>query len=235
MNRLLLVGHGRMGQLVEQLAPSYGFELAGIVTEQDPDGFTRDYGRIDVAIDFTLPYAVPVNLPKLVARGVNVVVGTTGWQDHEVSLRAEVARAGTAVLASANFALGMNLFQLLAEEAARRFDPHAEFGAWIHELHHAAKKDAPSGTALMLQGAMVNAGYTRGIDVAATRAGFIPGTHTIGFDGPSETVTLTHQVRDRSVFARGALEAARWLVGRHGWFTMRDFLLAEQATTGTGD
>ena len=86
MNRLLLVGHGRMGRQVERLAPDYGFELAGIVTEQDPDGFTRDYGRIDVAIDFTLPYAVPVNLPKLTARGVNVVVGTTGWQDHEAAL-----------------------------------------------------------------------------------------------------------------------------------------------------
>ncbi len=229
MKRLLLVGHGRMGRLVESLAPDYGFDVAGIVTEDDPHGFTRDYGSVDVAIDFTLPDAVPVNLPKLAALGINVVVGTTGWQGHEDAMRAEVARAGTAVLASANFSLGMNLFQLLTEEAARRFGPHADFGAWIHELHHAAKKDAPSGTALMLQRAMVGAGYSRGIDVAATRAGSIPGTHTIGFDGPSETVTLTHQVRDRGVFARGALEAARWLVGRRGWYTMRDFL------TNSGD
>lgn len=224
MNRLLLVGHGRMGQLVEQLAPAYGFELAGILTTRDPDGFSRDYGQVDVAIDFTVPDAVPVNLPKLAARGINVVVGTTGWLANEAELRTEVARAGTAVLAAANFSVGMNLFQLVAEEAARRFAAHDGFGAWIHELHHAAKKDAPSGTALMLQRAMVTAGYTRDIDVAATRAGSIPGTHTIGFDGPSETVTLTHQVRDRGVFARGALEAARWLVGRRGWFTMRDFL-----------
>ena len=111
-----------------------------------------------------------------------------------------------------------------AMKAARRFQPHAGYGAWIHELHHIHKKDAPSGTALMLQGAMRSAGYTRPIDVSATRAGHIPGTHTIGFDGPSETVTLTHTVRDRGVFAHGALEAARWLVGRRGWFTMRDFL-----------
>jgi 4-hydroxy-tetrahydrodipicolinate reductase len=229
MTRLLLVGHGRMGRLVEQLAPDYGFALAGIVTEEDPDGLTRDHGRVDVAIDFTLPEAVPANLPKLAARGVNVVVGTTGWVAHEAELREVVAKAGTAVLASANFSLGMNLFQLLAEEAARRFGPHADFGAWIHELHHSAKKDAPSGTALMLKRAMEGTGFPRAIDVAATRAGFIPGTHTIGFDGPSETITLTHTVRDRGVFARGALEAARWLVGRRGWFSMRDFL------TGTGD
>lgn len=229
MRRLLLVGHGRMGQLVEQLAPAYGFAVAGIVTDADPQGVARDHGAVDVAIDFTLPEAVPTNLPTLAARGINVVVGTTGWQAHEPALRAAVERHGTAVLASANFSLGMNLFMLLAEESARRFGPHADFGAWIHELHHAAKQDAPSGTALMLQRAMVASGYTRGIDVAATRAGSIPGTHTIGFDGPSETVTLTHQVRDRAVFARGALEAARWLVGRRGWYTMRDFL------TSTGD
>jgi 4-hydroxy-tetrahydrodipicolinate reductase len=227
VNRLLLVGHGRMGRLVEGLAPTYGFELAGIITEVDPDAFSRDYGRVDVAIDFTLPEAVPENLPKLARRGVNVVVGTTGWLAHEGALKAEVARAGTGVLASANFSLGMNLFVLLAEEAARRFGPHADFGAWIHELHHSAKQDAPSGTALMLQRAMVDAGFARPIDVAATRAGSIPGTHTIGFDGPSDTVTLTHTVRDRGVFARGALEAARWLVGRRGWFTMRDFLTSE--------
>lgn len=233
MNRLLLLGHGRMGQLVEALAPAYGFELAGIVTGKDADAFTRDYGHVDVAIDFTLPDAVPANFPKLAARGINVVVGTTGWQTHEDALRAEAARAGIGVMVSANFSLGMNLFQLLAEEAARRFQPHADFGAWIHELHHAAKKDAPSGTALMLHRAMASAGYAREIDVAATRAGSIPGTHTIGFDGPSETVTLTHQVRDRGVFARGALEAARWLVGRRGWFTMRDFLVTGHQ--GTGD
>lgn len=224
MNRLLLVGHGRMGRLVESLAPTYGFEIAGIITELDPRGFDQDHGRVDVAIDFTLPEAVPENLPKLARRGINVVVGTTGWQGHEAALREVASAAGIGVLASANFSLGMNLFMLLAEESARRFGPHADFGAWIHELHHSAKKDAPSGTALMLKQAMVQSGYGRDIDVAATRAGAIPGTHTIGFDGPSETITLTHTVRDRGVFARGALEAARWLVGRRGWFSMRDFL-----------
>jgi 4-hydroxy-tetrahydrodipicolinate reductase len=231
VNRLLLVGHGRMGQMVASLAPTYGFELVAAVTERDADAFTRDYGRVDVAIDFTVPEAVPVNLPQLAARGINVVIGTTGGLEHEAALKAAAERTGIGVVASANFSLGMNLFMLLAEDAARRFAPREDVGAWIHELHHAAKKDAPSGTALMLQRAMVEAGYRRDIDVAATRAGSIPGTHTIGFDGPSETVTLTHQVRDRGVFARGALEAARWLVGRRGWFTMRDVL----TTRTTGD
>jgi 4-hydroxy-tetrahydrodipicolinate reductase len=223
VSRLLIVGHGRMGRLVEQLAPSYGFEVAAVVDERE--GGVPGLPAVvvaDVAIDFTLAHAVPGNVAALAARGINVVIGTTGWQAHEGQVRA--AASGIGVLASANFSLGMNLFQLVAEEAARRFAPHADFGAWIHELHHAAKKDAPSGTALMLQRAMEGAGYARPIDVAATRAGHIPGTHIIGFDGPSETITLTHTVRDRAVFARGALAGARWLVGRRGWFTMRDML-----------
>src|SRR5262249_37726813 len=102
--------------------------------------------------------------------------------------------------------------------------PQDSFGAWMHEAHHAMKKDAPSGTALKLKRAMEEAGYDRPIDVSSSRAGSIPGTHTIGFDGPSESITLTHTARDRGAFARGALTAARWVKGRSGWFTMQDVL-----------
>ena len=224
--RLLLVGHGRMGKLVEALAPEYEAIIAGVVTTRDADAALRDgdFGPVDVAIDFTLADAVPRNLPLLAARGVNVVIGTTGWATHEAELRAVVDRTNIGVLAAANFSLGMNVFQLVVEEAGRRFAQHESFGAWIHELHHAAKKDAPSGTALQLKAGMERAGYGRAIDVSSTRAGSIPGTHVVGFDGPSDTITLTHTVRDRAVFARGALEAARWLKGRHGWFSMREML-----------
>jgi 4-hydroxy-tetrahydrodipicolinate reductase len=227
--RLLLVGHGRMGQLVEGLAPEYDATIAGIVTDPDAEIQIRDgdFGPVDVAIDFTLADAVPLNFPLLAERGFNVVVGTTGWAAHEPSLRAVAERHGIGVLAAANFSLGLNLFQLIVEEAARRFAPHPGFGAWIHELHHKAKKDAPSGTALQLKSGMERAGYAQPIDMASTRAGFIPGTHTVGFDGPADTITLTHAVRDRAVFARGALEAAKWLKGRRGWFTMRDMLTLE--------
>lgn len=224
--RVLLVGHGRMGTLVERLAPEYDATIAGILTSANAAQrlASSDVGDADLAIDFTLPGAVKANLPLLAARGLNVVIGTTGWQDDEAGLRAIVEQSGIGVIAAANFSLGLNLFQLVVEEAARRVWPHAGFGAWIHELHHAAKKDAPSGTALQLRAGMEGAGYTRPIDVTSTRAGSIPGTHTVGFDGPSDTITLTHTVRDRAVFARGALEAARWLVGRRGWYTMRDYL-----------
>jgi 4-hydroxy-tetrahydrodipicolinate reductase len=227
--RVLLVGHGRMGQLVETLAPEYEAVVAGVVTSHDAERALaeRDFGPVDVAIDFTVAGAVARNLPLLARRGVNVVVGTTGWAAHEKQMRETAADTGIGVLVAANFSLGMNIFQLVAEEAARRFAKHPSFGAWIHERHHAAKKDAPSGTALQLKAGMERAGYDRPIDMSSVRVGAIPGTHEVGFDGPSDTITLTHTVRDRAVFARGALEAARWLVGKHGWFTMRD-LLAEE-------
>jgi 4-hydroxy-tetrahydrodipicolinate reductase len=231
--RLLLVGYGRMGRLVETLAPEYGASIAGVVTTANAESALRDadFGPVDAAIDFTVPDAVPRTLPLLAARGVSAVIGTTGWLAHERELRDVVSRTGIGVLVAPNFSLGMNLFQLLVEDAARRFAPHESFGAWIHELHHAAKKDAPSGTALQLQAGMERAGYGRPINVSSTRAGSIPGTHSVGFDGPADSITLTHTVRDRAVFARGALEAARWLKGKRGWFTMRD-MVADQAYTG---
>jgi 4-hydroxy-tetrahydrodipicolinate reductase len=224
--RILLLGHGRMGTLVEALAPEYGASVAGVIDEHSGPRAVADgaYGPVDVAIDFTLAEAVPKNLPQLAERGINVVIGTTGWQAHEAGMRAVAGRAGIGVLAASNFSLGMNVFALAVEEASRHFARHPEFGAWIHEQHHALKKDAPSGTALTLKSAMARAGYDRPIDVSSSRAGSIPGTHTVGFDGPSETIELTHTVRDRAVFARGALTAAKWLVGRQGWFSIRDML-----------
>jgi len=232
MTRILLVGHGRMGRLVEALAPSYDVKIAGVVDAHSgrraiTDG---DFGVVDVAIDFTLANAVLTNLPQLATRGINVVIGTTGWEEHEAAMRQVVRSTGIGVLVASNFSIGMNLFQLIVEDAARRVATQSDFGAWIHESHHARKKDAPSGTAIELNKGMEQAGYSRPIHVSSTRAGSIPGIHTVGFDGVSETIELTHTVRDRAVFARGALVAAAWLVGKHGWFTMRDMLGGRQET-----
>ena len=224
--RILLLGHGRMGRLVESLAPEYGGTIAGVIDETSGDRAIADgqFGDVDVAIDFTLADAVPRNLPQLAGRRINVVIGTTGWQSQESAMRAVARDAGIGVLAASNFSLGMNIFQLAVEEASRHFARHAEFGAWIHESHHAMKKDAPSGTALTIKSGMEKAGYSRPIDVSSTRVGHVPGTHIVGFDGPSETLELTHTVRDRAVFARGALTAAKWLIGKQGWFSIRDLL-----------
>ena len=224
--RVLLLGHGRMGRLVESLAPTYGATVAGVIDEHSGERAIAEakFGDVDVAIDFTLADAVPKNLPQLAQRKINVVIGTTGWQAHEAAMRDLAEKAGIGVLAASNFSLGMNIFQLAVEEASRQFSRHAEFGAWIHEAHHTMKKDAPSGTALTIKTGMVRAGYDRPIDVSSTRVGSVPGTHTVGFDGPSETIEFTHTVRDRAVFARGALSAAKWLVGKQGWFSLRDML-----------
>lgn len=223
---LVLIGHGRMGRLVELHALAHGFTIAGIVTASTGPRLLEsvDVGPVDAVIDFSIGPAVRDNLARVAARGWNLVIGTTGWRDDEPECRRIAAEAGIGVLASANFSIGMSIFRRLAEEAARRFAATLDAGAWIHEAHHRRKLDAPSGTALMLKSAMEQAGYSRPIDVSSTRAGSIPGTHEIGFDATAETVTLTHVVRDRAVFAHGALEAARWLKGRKGWFGVDDII-----------
>jgi 4-hydroxy-tetrahydrodipicolinate reductase len=164
------------------------------------------------------------NVPVLARRGINMVIGTTGWQKDEAAVRQAVADTGVGIVAAPNFSTGVVLFEAIVARAAALFAPHGEFGAWLHEAHHNTKKDAPSGTALMLKRAMAQSGFSRPIDVSSTRAGFIPGVHTAGFDGPADTITLTHSARDRSAFARGALLAAKWVVGKRGWFDMHDVL-----------
>ena len=217
--KLLLVGYGKMGRLIEELAPAHGCEIAGAI----------DVGRgdwaapADVAVDFSTADALRENFGRYVERKLPAVIGTTGWAAHEGALREQAERSGLGVVAAANFSIGVNLFQLIVGEAARLFQNHEQFGAWIHEAHHAAKRDAPSGTALMLRDTMTGA-YSRPIDMSSTRAGTIPGIHTVGFDGPSDTIELTHTARDRRGFATGALVAAKWIHGRSGWYTMADVL-----------
>lgn len=226
--KLLLVGHGKMGRMVESLAPEFGFEVAGVVDPMSPrhgGGPDSDkWNDIDVAVDFSAPDVVAQNAPILARRGINLVIGTTGWAKDEASVRDAVTAGNVGAVVAPNFSTGVVLFEAIVRHAASLFAPHADFNAYAWEAHHAAKKDAPSGTALQLKKAMEQAGYPRPIDVSSTRAGFIPGTHTIGFDGPAETITLTHTARDRSGFARGALTAAKWVVGKRGWFTMKDVL-----------
>ena len=217
--KLLIVGYGKMGRLSDQMAQDLGMEVVGRV-----DVGRDEWAPADVAIDFTTADALVRNFPAYVERKLPVVIGTTGWSAHAPQFREQAERAELGVVASANFSIGVNIFQLVVTEAARLMRQQPQYGAWIHELHHAAKRDAPSGTALLLRDSMAEAGFGRGIDVSSSRAGTIPGTHTVGFDGPSDTIELTHAARDRRGFAGGALVAARWLQGRRGWFTMADVL-----------
>ncbi len=226
--RLLLIGYGRMGKAVDRLSESYGCAVAGrldVDNNVGGSGITAAaVDGVDVAVDFSVPDAVAENLPRLAHHGVNLVVGTTGWEADEAKMRRVAVDAGIGVVAAANFSLGVNLFLALTERAAELFADRPEFGAYIHELHHAAKLDAPSGTALAMRNAMAGRGYGGPIDIASSRAGSAPGMHTVAFDGPVESIAMTHTTRDRDTFARGALEAARWVQGRRGWFSMRDVL-----------
>jgi 4-hydroxy-tetrahydrodipicolinate reductase len=226
--KLLVIGHGRMGALVEAHAASHGFDVAGVLGAQGNRGglgITPERCRdIDVAVEFTRPESVVDNVRALAAAGLNAVIGTTGWRAHEAQLRGLVDDAGIGVVAAPNFSLGANLLAALTTQLASLLRGRTEYGAWAYEQHHAAKRDAPSGTALALVDAIRRGDSAREVNVAATRAGHIPGTHTIGVDGPAEQLTLTHLVRDRAAFAHGALIAARWVAGRKGWFTMEDVL-----------
>lgn len=217
--KLLIVGYGKMGRMVEELAGSQDFEVVGRVDEG-----RAEWTAADVAIDFSTADALLANFSQYVTRRLPVVIGTTGWSAHADRLRTEAARAGLGVVASANFSIGVNIFEIVVADAARMVAAQPQYGAWIHEQHHAAKRDAPSGTALLLRDGMIAAGFDRHIDMSSARAGMIPGTHTVGFDSASDTIELTHRARDRRGFASGALLAARWIQGRTGWHSMQDVL-----------
>ncbi len=228
MNRLALVGHGKMGRLIEQLAPEHGFNVAvrlGGENNRAGAGITREaFAGIDVAIEFSAPEAAPENLMRLAAAGVQTVTGTTGWLGHLGEVRSAVEEAGTGLVWSRNFSVGVAVFNKVVGLAAELLRDDESYGAWAWEIHHDAKKDAPSGTLLHLVETMQHNGYTRVIDVSSSRAGKHPGTHEIGFDSAADTITLRHSARSREGFAHGALKAARWILERKGVYTFEEVL-----------
>ncbi len=228
MSRIAIVGYGKMGKLIHQLAPGYGCEVALTLDEfnnANGEGITREaFAGIDAAIEFSTPHTAVANIERLAAAGVNTVVGTTGWGDEMERVKAAVEAAGTGLVWSPNFSIGVNVFFRLVNEAARLLANEPEYGAWAWEIHHDTKKDAPSGTLLKLVDEMKSAGYARPIDIGSNRAGRHPGTHDIGFDSAADTITLRHAARSREGFARGALKAAQWVVGKRGVFEFGDVL-----------
>lgn len=227
--KLALIGYGKMGRMIGQLAPEYGFTLHACV--DIGDDFAKAAGA-DVAIEFTTPEAALGNIEKLAAMKLPVVVGTTGWLGQMDRVRSVVERNGTALVWSPNFSVGVNVFFRLVREAARLLADEPEYGAWAWEIHHDTKKDAPSGTMIKLVEEMKAAGYKRTIDVSSNRAGRHPGTHDIGFDSAADTITLRHAARSREGFARGALKAAQWLVDNRetktGVFEFSDVLFTKR-------
>jgi 4-hydroxy-tetrahydrodipicolinate reductase len=232
--KLAIVGYGKMGRLIEQLAPQHGFDVVVRLNEsnnRNGSGITREaFANVDAAIEFSTPAAAPDNLRQLAEIGVDSVTGTTGWLERLEEVSEAVQKAGTGLVWSANFSIGVAIFSRLVSRAAELLRDEESYGAWAWEIHHDAKKDARSGTLLQLVRGMENAGYARHIDVSSNRAGKHPGTHEIGFDSAADTITLRHTARTREGFATGALKAARWILDRKGVYTFEDVLFGPQNT-----
>jgi 4-hydroxy-tetrahydrodipicolinate reductase len=230
---LAIVGYGKMGRLIEHLAEESGFTVGlklDIDTNQEQCGITRENFRgIDVAIEFSTPDTAVANVAALCAIGVPTVVGTTGWYAELDRVRGFAEKGGTAVVYSANYSVGVNVLRRVVAEAARLMADQPEYGAWAWEIHHDAKLDAPSGTLLELVREMKSAGYARPVSTSSNRAGANPGTHEIGFDSRADTITLRHTARSREGFARGALKAAQWVIGKKGLHEFSDVIFAGDA------
>ena len=225
--KLALIGYGAMGKLVANLASAGGDEIGLKVTSNDastaaPELATALRGH-DVAIDFSVASAVLRNIDACARAGVPLVEGTTGWQEKEAEARRLIADHQGAFVYGANFSIGVNVFYRIVSQAAKLMAGLDQYQAFMEEEHHARKRDAPSGTALKLK-ALIAEHIRSEIPIASVRAGYIPGTHRVGFDSAADQITLTHMARSREGFAAGALLAARWIVGREGVFEFSDVI-----------
>jgi 4-hydroxy-tetrahydrodipicolinate reductase len=225
--RIALLGLGKMGREVDGLAKERGFEVVARLDAaemRDQAAAKLALERAHVAVEFTTPETAVSNIDLCLQAGVPIVVGTTGWYHQLESVRARVRKAGGALLFAPNFSVGVALLKALCTRAGELLRGMDGFDVHISETHHAQKKDAPSGTALMLRDALGDAG--RGVQITSVRTGNVPGHHEVAIDAAYETVVLSHDARNRRIFADGALRAALWLRGRRGVFTMDDLLEA---------
>lgn len=224
--RIALLGYGKMGKLVETIALREGWEVGPKLDIQDNpqgDGITpASMAGVDVAIEFSQPEAVLANIEAAARAGINVVVGTTGWADKREKVEKTVLDSGIGLVYGANFSLGMNLFFEIVSHAARVVGMIPQYDSYVHEEHHSAKKDAPSGTALSLLDLIRPHLDNPNPSVTCVRAGHIPGTHIIGFDSEADSIVLEHRARSRQGFAEGAILAARWIAGKKGIYDFRN-------------
>jgi 4-hydroxy-tetrahydrodipicolinate reductase len=227
---IAIVGYGKMGRMIERLATERGITVTAKLDEFNNANFeginATNFANVDVAIDFSVPSTVVGNIERIAAYGVNLVVGTTGWQEHIPHVKSVVEQHGIGLVWSPNYSVGVNAFFRIVNAAAKLLANEADYEAWAWEIHHSAKKDAPSGTLIKLVEGMRAAGYQRRVDVASNRAGAIPGTHEIGFDSAADTITLRHTARSREGFALGAIKAAEWVVGKKGFYEFGDVLFS---------
>jgi 4-hydroxy-tetrahydrodipicolinate reductase len=224
--KIALIGYGAMGKLIRTLAEEKGHEIGIVIDDEDAGLSGKELAAklagVDVAIDFTTADAVPRNVEACVAAGVPLVEGTTGWNAQRAEIERIVRDGDGAFVFGANFSIGVNIFYRIADLAAELFAKFPEYETFIEEQHHFRKKDAPSGTALKLKDVVSK--HVEVGDIAATRAGNIPGTHRVGFDGPADQVLLEHTARSREGFASGSLLAAEWIIGKTGVYEFGDVM-----------
>jgi 4-hydroxy-tetrahydrodipicolinate reductase len=233
--KIALFGYGAMGQLVAAGARKGGDEIGVVLTSKEgelpADQLAEKLRGHAVAIDFSIGDAVIKNVEACALARVPLVEGTTGWKQHESTAKQLMTEHSGAMVYGANFSIGVNLFYRIAKQAAALFSAVDGYAPFIEEAHHNRKRDAPSGTALRLRD-LLSEHLGPDIPTSSTRAGYIPGTHRVGFDSEADQVLLTHTARSRQGFANGALLAAHWIVGRTGVFEFSE-VIEEIITTKT--
>jgi 4-hydroxy-tetrahydrodipicolinate reductase len=222
-----LIGYGAMGKLIETLLKNDNHEVAVIIDETDANLSSNELANklkgVDAAIDFSTAEAVLRNVEACMIAKVALVEGTTGWNNEIETVRKLVEKYDGSFVFGANFSIGVNLFYRIVSNAAELFSKFDDYETFIEERHHSRKKDAPSGTALKLKD-LVSEHITKDFSVAATRAGNIPGTHIVGFDGTADTIELTHTARSRQGFASGSIVAAKWIIGKKGFWEFTEVM-----------
>lgn len=225
--KIALIGTGKMGQIVASIARDRGHEIAISIDESDADTgpieLAKKIGSCDIAIDFSAASAVLRNVEACAIAGVPLAEGTTGWNSNLDAIKALVTKEDGALVYGANFSIGVNLFYRIIDHATQLFARFPVYEVFIEEQHHSRKKDAPSGTALKLK-QLVSEHIDSDFSVSSTRAGNIPGTHRVGFDGPADQILLEHIARSREGFAAGALMAAEWIANKKGFFEFNEVM-----------
>jgi 4-hydroxy-tetrahydrodipicolinate reductase len=225
--KLALIGYGAMGHLVEARAHEGGHEVTVRISGRDADRGVAELAEVlrgsDVAIDFSVGGAVPRNAAACALAGVPLVEGATGWGEQKEEVLGLIHEQNGALVYGANFSIGVNVFYRIVARAAVLLKSVAGYAAFIEEAHHSRKRDAPSGTALQLR-ELLSEQLPGDIPVSSTRAGYIPGTHRVGFDSVADQILLSHTARSREGFAAGALLAADWIQGRKGIFEFTEVI-----------
>lgn len=216
-----------MGHAVEEQALERGHHICcRIDTAADMERLLPELKRADVAVEFSTPATAVANIEACLEAGVPVVCGTTGWYDRYEQVAARCRDCGGALLTATNFSVGMNIMFALSERLASLMRGRTDYKASIREVHHIHKLDAPSGTAITLQGLLAEQGGMQKADIPieSVREGEVPGIHTVRYDSEIDSISLTHEAHGRKGLAQGATLAAEWLAGRQGVFTMKDML-----------